>query len=91
MKEETVRVQKLIGDLATQTSRGFELVSVQKAETDRRMHQTEERMRQLDERMLQTAELMRQTDERFKRTDERIEKLVIAIGQFMSRSDAHPA
>lgn len=77
MKEETVRVQKLIGDLATQTSRGFELMSVRGAEIDRRMLETDERMRQ--------------TDERFRQTDERIEKLVSAIGQFISRSDAPPA
>ena len=98
MRQETARAQKLIGDLATETRRGFELMSARGAEIDRRMLETDERMRQTDERMRQTDERMRQTDERFRltdgrfrQTDERIEKLVSAIGQFISRSDAPPA
>ena len=87
MREQTQEVQKLIADLATQTARGFELLVAQTAETDRRILENEKRTRKMDESMKQTDERMKQTDERMKQTDERIDKLVSAIGHFISRSE----
>jgi uncharacterized protein YPO0396 len=73
LAEDQVSLQKLIGDLATETRKGFEQVARQSAETDRQM---QELNRQMDERF-------RETDERMRRTDERIDKLVSAIGQII--------
>jgi hypothetical protein len=36
--------------------------------------------------MQETDRRMRETDERMRQTDERIDKLVIAIGEFISRN-----
>jgi ElaB/YqjD/DUF883 family membrane-anchored ribosome-binding protein len=75
LAEGQVRVEKLIADLATETRHGFDLVK----------QQFEASVREADKRARQTDERMRQTDERMKQTDERIDKLVIAIGEFISR------
>ena len=45
---------------------------------------------QLKEAGLETDRRMRETDERFRETDERIDKLVVAIGEFISRMPAKP-
>ncbi len=70
LAEDQVSLQKLIANLANETEKGFALVAVRSAETDRRIAETDRQMRE--------------TDERFRRTDERIEKLVIAIGNLIS-------
>jgi hypothetical protein len=70
--------EKAIAELATETRRGFDQVSELFKKTEIHMQETDRRMRETDERM-------RQTDERFRQTDERIDKLVIAIGEFISR------
>jgi methyl-accepting chemotaxis protein len=49
--EDQLSLQKLIGELATETRRGFDRVAQQFEETDRRMRQTDERMRQTDDRI----------------------------------------
>ena len=70
LAEDQVSLQKLIANLATETEKGFALVAVRSAETDRQF--------------AETGRQMRETDERFRKTDERIEKLVIAIGNLIS-------
>ena len=39
----------------------------------------------------ETDRRFRETDEKFRQTDERIDKLVVAIGEFIRRSNAPPA
>src|SRR6266849_6007605 len=119
LAEEQLALEKLVGELATETRRGFDQVAKQFEETDRRMGQMrkdtdeqfrqsrkemdeefrrwrkemDERLRQsheeMDERFRQTDEQIRQTDERLRVSgeivDERINKLVIAIGEFILR------
>ena len=77
LAEDQVSLQKLIANLATETEKGFALVAVRSAETDRRIAET-------DRQWAETGRQMRETDERFRKTDERIEKLVIAIGNLIS-------
>jgi hypothetical protein len=80
LAEDQLSLQKIVAQLATETRLGFERVAAQFEEVGRRMGQTDERMRQTDERM-------RQTDERMRQTDERIDKLVLAIGELIRRSN----
>jgi uncharacterized protein YukE len=47
---------------------------------------TEQRFQETDELFRQTEQRFRETDERFRQTDERIEKLVIAMGEFLRRN-----
>jgi|HubBroStandDraft_6_1064221.scaffolds.fasta_scaffold1590929_1 methyl-accepting chemotaxis protein len=72
--EDQVSLQKLIGELATETRRGFDRVAQQFQEIGERMRQTDERMRQ--------------TDDRARALDDRVDKLVIAIGELIRRQDA---
>ena len=80
--EDHLSLKQLVADLATETRRGFDQVAAQFQETDRRMRETDERTRQdareADERMRQHA----------RETDERIDKLVIAIGEFVRSQNA---
>jgi methyl-accepting chemotaxis protein len=94
LAEGQISLEKAIAELATETRRGFDQVSEQfkiigahMQETDRHMQETDRRMQETDRRMRETDERMRQTDERMRRTDERIDKLVIAIGEFISRNN----
>ena len=73
LAEDQLSLQKIVAQLATETRLGFERVAAQFEEVGRRMGQTDERMRQTDERMRQT--------------DERIDKLVLAIGELIRRSN----
>src|SRR5882724_13082533 len=70
-----VSLQKLIGQLPTETSQGFDQVAKQFAETDRRIHEmsqrTDERIRQTDERI---DKLAQRSDERARQLDERMDK-----------------
>lgn len=84
LAEDQVSLQKLIANLANETEKGFALVAVRSAETDRRIAETDRRIAETDRRIAETDRQMRETDERFRRTDERIEKLVIAIGNLIS-------
>jgi uncharacterized protein YukE len=83
LAEGQLSVEKLIADLAIETRHGFDLV---KQQFEASVQEADKRLRQTDERMRQTDERMRQTDERLRQTDERIDKLVIAIGEFISRN-----
>ncbi len=79
LAEGQLLAEKAIAELATETRRVFDQVSEQFKKTEMHMQETDRRMRETDERM-------RQTDERMRQTDERIDKLVIAIGKFISRN-----
>jgi uncharacterized protein YllA (UPF0747 family) len=72
LAEDQISLQKLIADLATETRRGFEQVS--------------EQFKEIKEQFKETDRRMRETDERMRQTDERIDKLVVALGEFISRS-----
>ncbi len=76
LAEGQLSAEKAIAELATATRRGFDLVK----------QQFEASVKEADERARQTDERMRQADERARQTDERIDKLVIAIGEFISRN-----
>jgi methyl-accepting chemotaxis protein len=91
--EDQQTLQNIVTELATETRRGFDRVAAQFVEigrhieeTDKHMRETDERMRQTGEHMRQTDERMRETDQRMRQTDERIDKLVVAIGEFIRRN-----
>ena len=97
--EGQLKLEEVVTELGTFTRRGFDFLAELGAETDRRMRQTDERMRQTDERMRQTDESIRQLREQASRTDEqmrhttehineRMDKLIVAIGEFMRQRDA---
>lgn len=46
--------------------------------------------KQFEETDKKMSERFRQTDERFRQTDERIDKLVVAIGEFIRRQNPPP-
>ena len=73
LAEDQISLQKLLGELATETRRGFDRVALQFEEVGRHMQET--------------GRHMRETDDRMRRTDERIDKLVVAIGEFISRDN----
>jgi len=77
LAEDQVSLQNLIAELATETRKGFDRVAAQFEETDKRMRETDDRI----------AERFRQTDERGRQLDERVDKLVVAIGELISRQD----
>jgi methyl-accepting chemotaxis protein len=94
--EDQISLQKLIGDLASETRKGFDRVATQFIETDRRMEvmiretgqhfrEIAEKMERTDEQMKRTDEQMKHTDEQMKRTDDRISALVSAIGEMLRR------
>jgi hypothetical protein len=83
--EDQVSLQKLIAELARETRKGFDRVAKQFEETDKKMREADEKMRKADEKM---REMMRETDQRFRQTDERIDKLVVAIGEFIRQQNA---
>jgi hypothetical protein len=72
--EDHLSLKQLVADLATETRRGFDQVAAQFEAIGKRMDETDRHMRE--------------TDERMRRTDERIEKLVIAIGEFIRNQNA---
>jgi uncharacterized protein YukE len=76
--EDQVSLQKLIAELARETRKGFDRVAKQFEETDKKMRETDKKMR----------EMMRETDQRFRQTDERIDKLVVAIGEFLRQQNS---
>lgn len=82
LAEDQISLQKIVAELATETRRGFDRVAAQFEEVGKRFRQTDERMRQTDERMRQSDERAR---ERSRQLDERIDKLVIAIGEFIRK------
>jgi len=87
-QKNQISLQKTIAQLATETRRGFERVTAQFRETDRRMRKTDEHIRRTDQRL---KEYMRKSDERLKKTeahlDQRIANLVSAIGELIRRSN----
>jgi hypothetical protein len=76
LAEDRVSLQKLIGDLATETRRGFDRVQ---QHFEAMTNEADRRSREIDERM-------RQTDERLRQTNGRIDNLVVAIGEFIRLS-----
>ena len=78
--EDQISLQKIVADLATETRKHTDLVAQRFDENERRTTRMEEQMRRTDEQM-------RRTDEQMRRTDERIDKLVVAIGEFISRGN----
>lgn len=80
LAEDQVSLQKLIGDLATETRRGFDRVQ---QHFEAMTNEADRRSREIDERMRQTDERMQQTDERLRQTNGRIDNLVVAIGEFI--------
>jgi len=64
--EGQASLQKLIGELATETRRGFDRVAQQFQETGDRMRQTDDRARALDDRVdklvIAIGELIRRQD-----------------------------
>jgi hypothetical protein len=72
------RLEKVVAELAVATRKGFDQVAKQFKETDRRMRETDQQIRETSRRM----------HEMDKKTDERIDKLVIAIGEFIRRQNA---
>jgi hypothetical protein len=81
-------LQKLIGQLATETRNGFDQVARQFAETDRRIQELNERT---DKRLQETAERMdkfaQQARESSRYYDERVDKLVLAIAELVRRGN----
>ena len=77
--EDQQTLQKIVTEMATTNRINADQAAQRFAENERRTTRLEEQMRQTDERM-------RQTDEQMRRTGERIDKLVIAIGEFIRRS-----
>jgi len=102
LAEDQVSLQNLIGELATETRRGFDRVQTQFEEVAKHMRETDERMRETDERMRQTDERMRQTDARIDKRDledsdrrryfdQRVDNLVIAIRESIRRQNGPAA
>jgi hypothetical protein len=75
--EDQVSLQKLIADLAKETRKGFDRVAKQFAETDKRIDKLAITMEESDRRK-------RETDKTF---DERVDKLVVAIGEFIRQQN----
>ena len=93
--EGQLKLEEVVTELGTFTRRGFDFLAELGAETDRRMRQTDERMRQTDESIRQLREQASRTDEQMRRTtehsrdiNERMDKLIIAIGEFIRHRDA---
>jgi hypothetical protein len=86
--EDQVSLQKLIGQLATETRNGFDQVARQFAETDRRIQELNERT---DRRFQETADRMdkfaQQAREQAQHYDERVDKLVLAIAELVRRGN----
>ena len=82
MKEDLVSLNHLIADLATETRRGFDQVAAQFRETDARLDKL---FRETDARIDRVAH---EGAERARASDERVDRLVLAIGELISRQDA---
>jgi methyl-accepting chemotaxis protein len=78
LKEDPGSLKQLVADLATETRRGFDQVAARFDQVAAQFQETERRMRETDERIRQHA----------RETDERIDKLVIAIGEFIRNQNA---
>ena len=79
--EDQVSLQKLIGQLATETRNGFDQVAKQFAETDRRIQELSQRT---DARI---EKLVQEDRERARYFDERVDKLVLAIAELVRRGN----
>jgi methyl-accepting chemotaxis protein len=91
--EDQQTLQAVVTELATETRRAFDQVAAQFveighhiAETDKHIAETDKHIAETDKHMRETDKRMRQTDERMRQTDGRIDKLVVAIGEFMRRN-----
>jgi methyl-accepting chemotaxis protein len=77
--ERLDRLEKVIQILAEDQVSSRKLIADLAAETRRGFDRVQKQFEQTDRRM-------RQTDERMRQTDERIDKLVVAIGEFIRQS-----
>ena len=89
------RLEQAVVELATETRRGFDQVAAQFELIIKRMDENEERT---EKRFREIGERFRETDERFREmarenaqrsreVDDRIDKLVVAIGEFIRRQN----
>ena len=78
-----------IKELSEATDRRFQETGRRMQESDQRMRENDQRMREHDRRMREIDQRMREAEEqdrqRAKALDERIDKLVVAIGEFIRR------
>lgn len=79
LRKDHLSLKKLVAELATATRKGFDRVAKQSAETDKRIDKLAITMEGSDRRK-------RETDKKF---DERVDKLVVAIGEFIRRQNGH--
>ena len=86
--EGQLKLEEIVTELGTFTRRGFDFLAELGAETDRRLRETSESIRQLREQASRTDEQLRRTDEHSRDIDARMDKLIIAIGEFMRQPDA---
>jgi methyl-accepting chemotaxis protein len=77
--ERIDRLEQIVQILAEDQISLQKLVADLATETRRGFDQVNEQFKETDRRM-------RETDERMRQTDERIDKLVVALGEFISRS-----
>ena len=73
LAESRLSLEHTVAELATETRRGFDQFAEQFRETDRQIRRTDERI----------DRLAAEDRERAKALDERVDKLVIAIGEFI--------
>jgi roadblock/LC7 domain-containing protein len=82
LAEDQVSLQRLIAELATETRRGFDQVAARFDAATKRMDEdqarTEERFR----------EMAHQNAQRSRELDDRVDKLVLAIGEFIRNQNA---
>jgi len=78
--ERLDRLEQIVQILAEDQLSLQKLIADLATETRRGFDQVNEQFKETDRRM-------RETDERLRQTDERIDKLVIAIGQLISRGN----
>ena len=80
------RLERVVEILAEDQVSLQKLIAELATETRRGFDQVAKQFAETDRRM---DERFRQTDERFRQTDERIDKLVVAIGEFVRRQNGH--
>jgi hypothetical protein len=74
------RLEEIVAEFVTETRRGFDQAAEQFREVAKCMRETDERIRENDGRC----------SERARQSDERIDKIVVAIGEFIRRNPTPP-
>lgn len=92
LAEDQTSTRQLIADLARETRLGFKRVEERFNQVEERFNQVEERFNQVEERFIQVekrfnqiADQSNRSERRFHTIDERIDKLVVAMGEFIRR------